>query len=208
MKKVILFVLVGMLNACNFINPPPVGQPPQITLVKPRVAAPGDLVTITGSGFDTGVTVNIGGQNAKTTSVTTTSILATMPTLAANDYLVTVTNPNQKSDTKPGPSVLGASTPTSGYIDGEVLVTLDPTIDETKLKSFALQNGFVVKKFIPAQPGSVGACQKGYAVLQDTTKGRSTKDAINKLSPLDGAWIKRREQRKNALNPLNQSGQT
>lgn len=182
MKKFALFAIAGMLSACNFINPPPISQSPQITAVKPRIAIPGDLVTITGLGFDAGAIVNIGGQTAKTTSITSSSIIATMPTLAPNDYFVTVTNPNQKSDTKSAPTVLGASTQTSDYIDGEVLVTLDPTIDETKLKIFASQNGFTVLKFIPPQPGSIGACQKGYAVLKNTTQGRSTKEAINKLS--------------------------
>ncbi len=69
---------------------------------------------------------------------------------------------------------------TSDYINGEVLVTLDPTIDEAKLNSLAAQNGFKVLRFIAPLPGSVGACSKGYAVLKDTT--RSTKDAINKLA--------------------------
>ncbi len=110
MKKIILFVMIGFLTACNFLNPPPVEQLPQITLVKPRIAAPGDLVTITGSGFDTGASVRIGDQNAKISSVKSDSIIAIMPTLAPNDYAVTVINPNQKSDSKPGPSVLGAST--------------------------------------------------------------------------------------------------
>ena len=104
-----------------------------------------------------------------------------MPTLAPNDYAVSVINPNQKSDSKPGPSVLGASPKTSDYIDGEVLITLEPTIDEAKLKSFAAQNGFTVLQFIAPLQGSVGACRKGYAVLKDA-QGRSTKDAINKLS--------------------------
>jgi Subtilase family/IPT/TIG domain len=182
MKKIILLIAMGFLSACNFITQPPVGQSPQITLVKPRVAAPGDLVTISGSGFDTGASVKIGSQTAKITTLTTNSIIATMPTLVPNDYTVTVSNPNQKSDTKPGPSVLGVSTQTSDYIDGEVLVTLDSTTDESKLKSLAAQNGFTVLKFIPAQPGSVGACSKGYAVLKDATQGRSTKDAINKIA--------------------------
>ncbi len=182
MKKIVLFLMIGFLSACNLINPPPTDLSPQITSVKPRVAAPGDLVTILGSGFDTKASVKIGDQIAKILSIKSDSIIATMPTVSPSDYTVTVVNPNQKSDAKPGPSVLGASTKTSDYIDGEVLVTLDPTMDEAKLKSFAAQNGFTVLKFIPALSGSIGACNKGYAVLKDTTQGRSTKDAINKLS--------------------------
>jgi IPT/TIG domain/Subtilase family len=182
MKKSILFAMIGFLSACNLINPTPTELTPQITSVKPRVASPGDLVTILGSGFDTKANVKIGDQIAKISSIKSDSIIATMPTLAPNDYAVTVINPNQKSDTKPGPSVLGASTKTSDYIDGEVLVTLDPTIDAVKLDNFAKQNGFTVLKFIAPLSGSVGACSKGYAVLKDNTQGRSTKDAINKLA--------------------------
>jgi hypothetical protein len=182
MKKIVLFIMFGVLSACNLINPTPTDLSPQITSVKPRVASAGDLLTITGSGFDTKASVEIGNQTAKISSVKSDSITATMPTLAPNDYTVTVVNPNQKSDSKPGPSVLGASTQTSDYIDGEVLVTLDPTIDEAKLKIFAAQNGFTVLRFIAPLPGGVGACSKGYAVLKDNTQGRSTKEAINKLS--------------------------
>ncbi len=182
MKKLILFALFGFLSACNPVTQPPVELSPQITSVKPRVASPGELVTILGSGFDTKASVKIGDQTAKISSIKSDSIIAVMPILAPSDYVVTVVNLNQKSDSKPGPSVLGASTQTSDYIDGEVLVTLDPTIDEAKLKTFAAQNGFTVLRFIAPLPGSVGACSKGYAVLKDNTQGRSTKDAINKLS--------------------------
>ncbi len=182
MKKWILFTLIGFLSACNPITQPPVEQSPQITSVKPRVAAPGDLVTITGLGFDSKASVKIGDQIATISSIKSDSIIAIMPTLTPNDYAVTVINPNQKSDSKPGPSVLGASTQTSDYIDGEVFVTLDPSIDEAKLKSFAAQNGFTVLKFIAPLLGSVGACSKGYAVLKDATQGRTTKDAINKVA--------------------------
>lgn len=182
MKKFVLFAILGFLAACNPITQPPVEQSPQITSVKPRVAVPGDLVTILGSGFDTKASVKFGDQTAKISSVKSDSIIATMPTLPPSDYAVTVVNPNQKSDSKPGPSVLGASTQTSDYIDGEVFVTLDPTIDEAKLKSLATLNGFTVLRFIAPLSGSVGACSKGYAVLKDATQGRSTKDAINKLA--------------------------
>jgi hypothetical protein len=182
MKKIILFVMVGFLSACNLINPTPIELSPQITSVKPRVAAPGDLLTISGSGFDAKASVKIGDLIATIASIKSDSIIATMPTLPPNDYAVTVINPNQKSNSKIGPSVLGASTQTSDYIDSEVLVTLDSTIDEAKLKSFAAQNGFTVVRFVAPLPGSVGACSKGYAVLKDNTQGRSTKDAINKLS--------------------------
>jgi Subtilase family/IPT/TIG domain len=182
MKKIFLFLLMGFFASCNLFNPPPTELSPQITSVKPRVAAAGDLVTILGSGFDTKASVKIGDQTATISSIKSDSIIAKMPTLIPNDYAVTVTNTNQKSDSKPGPSVLGASTQTSDYIDGEVFVTLDPTIDEAKLKSLAAQNGFMVLRFIAPLSGSVGACSKGYAVLKDTTQGRSTKEAINKLA--------------------------
>jgi Subtilase family/IPT/TIG domain len=182
MKKWIMFTIIGFLSACNLITQPPVQQSPQITSVKPRVAAAGDPVTILGSGFDSKASVKIGDQIATISSIKSDSIVAIMPTLAPNDYSVTVINPNQKSDSKPGPSVLGASTQTSDYVDGEVFVTLDPTIDEVKLKSLAAQNGFTVLKFIAPLPGSVGACSKGYGVLKDATQGRSTKDAINKVA--------------------------
>jgi hypothetical protein len=182
MKKFFSFLIIGFLSACNLINPPPTVLSPQITSVTPRFAAPGDLVTITGSGFDTRASVKIGDKIATISTVKSDSIIATMPPLAPNDYVVTVINPNQKSDSKPGPSVLGASTQTSDYIDGEVFVTLEPTIDEVKLKSLAAQNGFTVLKFIAPLPGSVGACSKGYGVLKDATQGRSTKDAINKVA--------------------------
>ncbi|MEE9533653.1 MAG: IPT/TIG domain-containing protein, partial [Acidimicrobiia bacterium] len=76
--------------------------PPTVTSVVPGSGptAGGTAVTITGTGFDSGVTnVTFGGVLATVNSVTSTTIDVTTPSHAVGTVDVTVTNPDTQSDT-------------------------------------------------------------------------------------------------------------
>ncbi len=110
-----------------------VAPPPSITTVSPSSGptAGGTWITITGSDFQFGATVTIGGSAA--TSVTVfapTTIYCTTPAGTAGAASVTVTNPDAQSATLSGgfayvaPPVLTSLAPTSGSGFGGTPVTL------------------------------------------------------------------------------------
>src|SRR5262249_57978277 len=97
--------------------------------------AGGTLVTINGTGFVAGATVNIGGSAATGVSVINGgTITATTPAHAAGAVNVTVTNADTQSGTltngftyvAPAPTVNGV-TPASGTTAGGTLVTINGT---------------------------------------------------------------------------------
>jgi hypothetical protein len=67
-----------------------------IDIVLPEAnLAPGDVVTITGAGFEAGAVVTFGDIPAAQTSVISTPrVTATVPAIAAGGYLITVTMPD------------------------------------------------------------------------------------------------------------------
>jgi hypothetical protein len=81
-----------LLRGYTYVN---LGQPPQISSVSPTSGptAGGTSVTITGSGFQAGAAVTIGGTSATVVSVAPSSITIVTPAHAAGMVNVVVTNP-------------------------------------------------------------------------------------------------------------------
>ena len=119
----------------------PIANPaPTLTGVSPAsgTAAGGTAVTITGTGFQAGATVSLGGTAATgVTVVSSTSITATTPAHAAGTVSVIVTNSDTQSGTltqgftytavsNPPPTVSGIS-PASGTASGGTAVTITGT---------------------------------------------------------------------------------
>ena len=82
--------------------------PPVVTAVSPLGAAPGTPVTLTGTGFQSGLTLDTGGIAVTPTTVTPTSITFPMPTGVPCNANVQVTNPDGQSASSgvnPGPQI-------------------------------------------------------------------------------------------------------
>ena len=109
--------------------------PPTVTAITPNSESGngGTSVTITGTGFSAGATVQLGGVAASNVvAASSTAITATTPAHAAGTVDVVVTNPDGQSATLPGgytysvssnqgpqpPPVLTAVTPGSGSANG------------------------------------------------------------------------------------------
>ncbi|ASU34160.1 IPT/TIG domain-containing protein [Mucilaginibacter xinganensis] len=134
------FLIVSAIISCkkdNQTNPPPAVKP-VVTNVQPKDPMPGDVVTITGTGFGsiaTDVKVTIGAQVVTITSVTTTEIKFTLPAgITAGDIAVAIKNvianntDPQKATITPKPSLVPAATitsinPTSGKVGDVVTIT-------------------------------------------------------------------------------------
>ena len=87
---------------------------PTISSVMPIAPMPGDVVTVTGQDFLGGATVTVGFATVVPTSVSSTSVVFTMPAGGGCDTPLTVTNPDQQS----------------------VMTTLDPTPMISSLTAF------------------------------------------------------------------------
>jgi len=120
MKKLIYILLLFalMVSACKKNSTTEEALPeiikPVVTSIQPKNPKPGDVVTITGSGFGVAVTdvkVNIGTQAITITSVTATEIKFTLPaglteaaiTIAIKDMAASITDP-QGATIKPQPA--------------------------------------------------------------------------------------------------------
>ncbi len=118
--------------------------PPTVTAITPNSEAGngGTSVTITGTGFSAGATVQLGGAAASNVvAASSTAITATTPAHSAGTVDVVVTNPDGQSATLPGgytyaiasgqgsqPSpVATAITPNSGSANGGTSVTITGT---------------------------------------------------------------------------------
>lgn len=73
--------------------------PPTITSVSPTSGPAGTQITVTGTNFETGVTVSVGGTSASSTFVSSTELQASIPSMATGTYSVTVTDPDPTSAT-------------------------------------------------------------------------------------------------------------
>ncbi|MEO6522095.1 MAG: IPT/TIG domain-containing protein [Mucilaginibacter sp.] len=95
---ILLLFLISIFNACKKENQtiPPSAIPPVVTNVQPKNPMPGDVVTITGTGFGattTDVKVTIGTQVITISSVTNTEIKFTLPAgITAGDIAVAIKN--------------------------------------------------------------------------------------------------------------------
>ncbi|HEX5053744.1 MAG TPA: S8 family serine peptidase [Planctomycetota bacterium] len=73
--------------------------PPTITTVAPLAAAAGQSVTITGTGFLPGITLQIGGNPIAVSNVTATQVQFVVPGVMQCDTSLTLTNPDSQSAT-------------------------------------------------------------------------------------------------------------
>jgi len=126
--------------------------PPQLTLVSPTSGPPagGTTVTLTGTGFQSGATVVMGGVAASVTSVTSTRIVAVTPAHAAGPVAVTVTNPDATSATAANAFTYVALVPSSEpFAEGMVSITFDDG-DKTQYLSRAVlaQYGYHATYFL------------------------------------------------------------
>ncbi|MCI0341791.1 MAG: IPT/TIG domain-containing protein [Planctomycetales bacterium] len=111
--------------------------PPAIAGLLPTFGptAGGTLVTVTGSGFQTGATVTVGGASATSVTVLTAgSLTFVTPAGTAGPASVTITNPDAQSATATNGFTYGAPAPTvsaiapaSGPLAGGTLVTVTGT---------------------------------------------------------------------------------
>ncbi|MES2426385.1 MAG: IPT/TIG domain-containing protein [Bacteroidota bacterium] len=137
---VALIATILTLNSCkkSTTTPDPVVALPTVTNVQPKNPSPGDVVTITGTGFGataTDVKVTIGSQVITISTVTDTQIKFTLPTgitagdiaVAIKNIIATNTDP-QKATITPQPSPVPLATitainPTSGKVGDVVIIT-------------------------------------------------------------------------------------
>lgn len=139
---VIVLIMSTMisLNSCKKSNTTldPVVALPTVTNVQPKNPLPGDVVTITGTGFgaiSTDVKVTIGSQVITITSVTDTQIKFTLPAgITAGDIAVAIKNiianntDPQKATITPQPAPVSIATiialnPTTGKVGDVVTIT-------------------------------------------------------------------------------------
>ena len=93
----------ALANAFTYTQPPP-APAPTVTSITPDTGPTGGgtAVTITGTNFQSGATVRIGGVSASSVNVvSSTSITAVTPAHSAGDCDVVVTNPDTQSGTLP-----------------------------------------------------------------------------------------------------------
>lgn len=137
---VFCLLTVSTIISCKKDNQtkPPAAVIPVVTNVQPKNPRPGDVVTITGTGFGstaTDVKVTIGTQVITITSVTATEIKFTLPAgITAGDIAVVIKNVTanntdpQKATITPQPATVPAATitainPTSGKVGDAVIIT-------------------------------------------------------------------------------------
>lgn len=110
--------------------------PPTVTSVSPTSGrtSGGTAITITGTAFQTGATVSVGGSAATgVTVVSGTSITATTPSGAAGPRDIVVTNPDGQTGTLVGaftfvpPPTISSVSPASGRTSGGNVVTITGT---------------------------------------------------------------------------------
>ncbi len=177
-----VLVLISIaLSACHQDGGTPQAQAPVILSVSPRIAVPGDVVTVTGEHLK-GAALVIAGQPVNVTAGDDTRLTAVLPPLDPGDYDVQVTTAGGRVEGT-GPSVLPAGE--EGVVQGHLLVRLPRTISTNdEAAAFAARYGFTLQRFIPAlMPGDPGACGGALAEFVDNTS-RSTAEAANAL---DGA---------------------
>ncbi|MCC6987909.1 MAG: IPT/TIG domain-containing protein, partial [Acidobacteria bacterium] len=129
------FLVAGTLLVAG--TPAEAAPAPTLTAAAPASGplAGGTVVTLTGTGFDAGATVDFGGTAAAAvTVVSATSITATTPAHATGEVVVTVTNGDGQSATLSGgfrflgpPPTLASIAPATGGTVGGTLITLTGT---------------------------------------------------------------------------------
>lgn len=116
----VVAVLLAVLAALAVSGRPVEAAPaPTVTAVSPALgpSAGGTTITITGTGFDSGASVTVGGVAATSvTFVSATSITAVTPAGTPGAALVTVTNGDTQSATLSGAFTYQHPAPTASVI--------------------------------------------------------------------------------------------
>ena len=129
--------LAGNPSSCSKITTvTPSNSSPVVSSLSPTsgILAGGTAITITGTGFLSGATVDIGGSACTSVSVSSaTSITCTTPSHAAGAVTVSVTNTDTQSGslvsgfTYTAPPVVSSLSPTSGILAGGTAITITGT---------------------------------------------------------------------------------
>jgi hypothetical protein len=131
-----LLALVGMSLGCDATPPSgpssvPGATPPAFAVgsIAPSIGVPGGatVVTIFGSGFQSGATVTLGGTAMNATVNSSTTIVARTPAHAPGTVDVVVTNPNGQSGTLSGAYTYADAPP----LPAPIVATVLPTIGST-----------------------------------------------------------------------------
>jgi hypothetical protein len=125
--------------------------PPTISGVSPGSGAPRAQVTITGTNFKSGATVDFGTTNAASTVfVSSTELKTSVPTIAAGTYDVTVTNPDPSSATLRGGFTVTTPPPAQSLLSG-----MTPG-------NFKVPAGWALALTQDFESGSIGPNEYGY----------------------------------------------
>ncbi|MCA1668273.1 MAG: IPT/TIG domain-containing protein [Thermomicrobia bacterium] len=182
--------------------------PPAVTGVSPNAGpiAGGQSVTITGSGFQNGATVSLGGALATAVTVTSaTSLTAVTPAGTAGAVDVIVINPDAQTGTVTGgytyvaPPTVSGVTPAAGTTAGGVSVTItgtnftdvtDVTFGGTAATTFSVVGDTQITATAPAHaigPVDVVVTAAGGSVTAPTTfTFMGTVPTIAQMSPPSG----------------------
>ncbi|MGB2889226.1 MAG: IPT/TIG domain-containing protein, partial [Candidatus Acidiferrales bacterium] len=135
----------------TYVLPQPAG-PPTIGGVSPSSGTPGTQVTISGTNFAQGATVEFGGARAASVFfVSTTQLTASVPSIGAGTYNVTVTNPDPASATLPGAFTV---TKSKSLLAGA-------TVSATNVPSVAIPSGWTLALAEGFESGKIGPNEFG-----------------------------------------------
>jgi hypothetical protein len=125
--------------------------PPTISGVSPSSGAPRTQVTITGANFESGATVAFGTASAASmVFVSSTELKASVPTIVAGTYDMTVTNPDPSSATLRGAFTVTSSPPAQSLLSG-----MTPA-------HFTVPAGWALALTQDFESGSLGPNEYGY----------------------------------------------
>ena len=118
--------------------------PPTITSVSPTSGPPETQVTVTGTNFNSATTAAFGSTNAGSTIfVSTTQLLATVPSVSTGTYNVTVTDPNPASATLNRAFTVTTPPPAQSLLSGCTVSSLNvPSCATPSGWTFVLADGF------------------------------------------------------------------
>jgi hypothetical protein len=158
-----------LANGFTFTDPPP-SSPPTVTDVSPNAATSGATVTVDGTNFGSGATVNVGSTAASNVQFLSSSQLnVSVPNVSPGTYDVTVANSNGLSATlssgltvtSPQSLLSGCTVTTAG--------TVGSTSNEAPAISCAVPTGWTL----------VSAENFAGGVLHATDKTQAVDDGIN-----------------------------
>jgi sugar lactone lactonase YvrE len=152
---------------------------PQISGFSPNQALAGANVTINGSGFEAGLSVNFGGNNATIVGTTPTGVTVTVPTQPAGQSVVTVTvlNPDGGSTSSQftygvsSASTTSTTTPTQSSTTETTTSGTITTVVGSGTKGFSADPGPVSSASLSG-PSGVVVDSTGNVFIADTGNNR------------------------------------